>query len=134
MSILRKLPIPRRLSARVWLITLPSAIVSAERRSRVPKLPIGVLRYLGIPLIALGALLVIQSARHNNAEPDESPLARLGNPATAGGLVALAGVGLLFRSLALCAYSIGLAVADRTSTIAIEQPSPSMLLGSDEEE
>ena len=38
MSILDRLPVPKRLSARLWLITLPSAVVSFERRSRLPRL------------------------------------------------------------------------------------------------
>jgi hypothetical protein len=34
-----RLGFPRRLSSRLWLITLPSALVSFERRTDVPKLP-----------------------------------------------------------------------------------------------
>jgi hypothetical protein len=125
--------LPKRLSARVWMITLPSAVFSFEQRSHVPKLPIGSLRYAGIPLIALGALLVLRSsARDEDAdEPSSGPLSKLGNPATAGGLITLAGVGLLFRSLAICAYSLGLAVASSTKSVAIEEPSAGMLLGDD---
>ncbi|MDO8615396.1 MAG: hypothetical protein Q7T33_06620 [Dehalococcoidia bacterium] len=134
MSILERLPIPKRLSARLWLITLPSAVVSFERRSSLPKLPIGRGRLLGIPLIAGGVALVIWSSRRGGHPSPEGPLSRLGpSPATAGGLIALGGVAVLLRSLALCLYSLGLALASNTNAIAVDEPGPGMLLGRGED-
>ncbi len=37
--------LPRRLSSRVWLISLPSALVSFEKQQKMPKLPIGRARF-----------------------------------------------------------------------------------------
>ena len=133
MSILERLPIPKRLSARLWLITLPSAVVSFERRSSLPKLPIGRGRLLGIPLIAGGAALVVWSSRRSG-RPAPGALSRLGrSPATAGGLIALGGVAVLLRSLALCLYSLGLALASNTNAIAVDEPGPGTLLGGGED-
>jgi len=49
-----RLGFPRRLSSRLWLITLPSALVSFERRTDVPKLPGTGSRALGGMLLAAG--------------------------------------------------------------------------------
>ncbi len=131
MEFLQRLPIPRRLSSRLWLITLPSALVSFERRSDVPRLPVRGLRLLGIPLIAGGLALGLFAHR----QPDTSiayhgPLAPLSRkPATAGGLLALAGVAVLMRSLVLVAYAAGLAAAVSASAVEVEEPSAATLLG-----
>ena len=54
MDLLKRLPIPKRLAARVWLLTLPSAVLSFERRQRIPRLPVGRGRLIGLPLAAAG--------------------------------------------------------------------------------
>ncbi len=131
MKFLERLPIPRRLSSRLWLITLPSALISFERRSDVPRLPAGGLRLLGLPLVAGGLALGLFAHRQPNTSiAYGGPLAPLSRqPATAGGLLALAGVAVLLRSLVLTAYALGLAVAVGTSAVEVEEPGASTLLG-----
>ena len=131
MSVLDRVSIPRRLSARVWLITLPSALISFERRSNVPKLPVGSLRYAGVPLIAGGIALAIWGSRRPESTIElRGPASRLPHsPATIGGLLVLAGASLLLRSTVLAAYALGLTVAAGTNVMTIEQPEPSLLLG-----
>ena len=122
---------PRRLSSRLWLITLPSALISFERRSDVPRLPSGGLRPLGLALVAGGLALGLFAHRQPNTSiAYGGPLAPLSRqPATAGGLLALAGVAVLLRSLVLTAYAVGLAVAVGTSAVEVEEPGASTLLG-----
>jgi len=124
MDLLERIPIPRHLSSRVWLVSLPSALVSFERRQKVPKLPIGAVRYVGIPLVAAGLGLAVWARRRNGAAIDYSgPMSHLAKrPATAGGIVALAGVSLLTRSAVLAAYALGLALAASTDTVTIDDP------------
>jgi len=133
MSVLHRVSIPRRLSARVWLITLPSALISFERRSNVPKLPVGSLRYVGVPLIAGGIALAVWGSRRPESTIElRGPASHLPHrPATIGGLLALAGASLLLRSTVLAAYALGLTVAASTNVMTIEQPEPSLLLGRD---
>jgi len=123
---LRRLPIPRRLTSHVWLFALPSALISFERRQKVPPLPIGKGRFAGIPLVGAGIGILIWDFA-NKYQGRESqlrgPLARLvRKPATVGGIVSLAGVGLLARSTVLTAYAIALLVASETDRIEIEEP------------
>ena len=124
MELLERLPIPRHLSSRVWLITLPSALVSFERRQNVPKLPIGQLRYLGLPLVAGGVALAAWAWQRPDAGiAYNGPLDHLARrPATAGGILVLAGASLLMRSVVLAAYAAGLVVATGNQTIAIDDP------------
>jgi hypothetical protein len=49
-----------------------------------------------------------------------SNLAR--RPATAGGIIALAGLALLMQSTALAAYSLGLVLASGTDALEIDEP------------
>ena len=63
MDFLERLPIPRHLSSRVWLVSLPSALVSFEKRQKVAKMPIGGLRFLGLPVVAAGVGLAIGGTR-----------------------------------------------------------------------
>jgi len=131
-SFVRYLPIPRHLSSRVWLLTLPSALVSFERRQGVPKLPINRARFLGVPLIAGGVALGILGSRGEDGvqPPSGNPLARLSaKPATLGGVLVLGGLSLLMRSTVLAIYSLGVAVAAGSNAITVEEPSPSDLLG-----
>lgn len=132
MSFVRRLPVPRRFSSRMWLLTVPSALVSFERRQGVPKLPVGKLRYLGVPLIAGGVALAAWAWRKPDAAiSTPGPLARFSSkPATLAGVLVLGGAGLLLRSAVLAAYSLGVAVAAGTDAITIEEPSASDLLGS----
>lgn len=125
-----RLPIPRRLSAKVWLLSLPSAVVSFERRQDLPKLPKG-LRFLGVPFIAFGVALALWSWRSPDAQiPYNGPGDQLTRkPATAGGLLALSGVAILMRSLALIAYTAGLAVAATTERVTVDEPKPDWFLG-----
>lgn len=130
MEFVERLSIPKRLSARVWLVSLPSALVSFERRQRLPKLPSG-LRFLGIPLIAFGITLALWSWRNPDAgiayNGPGSELSR--KPATAGGILALAGVAIMMRSLILVAYSAAVTFAATTERVAIDDPKPDWFLG-----
>lgn len=128
---LDRLNLPRRLSPRLWLLTLPSALVSFERRQNVPRLPIGALRFAGIPLMAAGIALGFWSWRNPRSTIQipgpAQPLAD--QPATIAGLLVIAGAGLLLRSPVLLLYSLGLATAATTETIAVDEPRPADLLG-----
>src|SRR3989441_2644149 len=132
MSILQNLPIPKKLSSRVWLLTLPSALVSFERRQGVPRLPITRARFLGVPLIAGGVALGILGSRGEDGAqfPSGNPLSRLSaKPATLGGVLVLGGLSLLMRSTVLAIYSLGVIVAAGSNAITVEEPSPADLLG-----
>ncbi len=121
--------IPKRLSSRLWLVTLPSALVSFERRQSVPKLPIGRGRYAGIALIAGGMVLALRAWRDPEAGIGVAgPLAA--KPATMGGVLVLGGLALLMRSAVLAAYSLGVAVAASTDKVEVEEPRPSDFIGS----
>lgn len=122
--------VPKRLSSRLWLITLPSALISFERHSDAPKLPIGRARYFGFLLITAGAVLTFREESQDDRTPDKTRLVAA-SPATVGGLLALTGVALLLRSLLLALYSVGLAVAAGTGRIAVAAPSVGTLLGRD---
>ena len=128
---LERLNLPRRLSPRLWLFTLPSALISFERQQRVPKLPIGTLRLAGIPLVAAGLALGFWSWRNPRATIQApGPAQHLAaQPATVAGLLVIAGAGLLLRSPVLVLYSLALSVAATTQTIAIDEPRPADLLG-----
>src|SRR3990172_6058250 len=63
MELLQRFPLPRRLSARLWLLTLPSGLLSFERRQRIPRMPIGRGRFLGLGLVAAGGALLLRSRR-----------------------------------------------------------------------
>lgn len=135
MSLLERLPVPRRLSARIWLITLPSAVISFERRSHLPRMPLGPLRWLGVPLIAGGVALALWGSRRPDARLSyPAALSRLPRrPATAGGVLALTGVGLLLQSWMLCLYAAGVTYADGSDMFEVEEPEPASLLSSDQE-
>ncbi|HEY8768122.1 MAG TPA: hypothetical protein VIP09_12830 [Dehalococcoidia bacterium] len=126
-----RLGFPRRLSSRLWLITLPSALVSFERRTDVPKLPGTGSRALGGMLLAAGVGLGIFSMR----QPDTSisydgPLAPVvTRPATMAGLTGLAGTAFILRSTTLLLYSLGLACVGGSGQVTLEEPSGSTLLG-----
>ncbi len=60
MELLKRFPLPRRLAARLWLLTVPSALLSFERRQRLPKLPIGRGRLFGLLLLAAGVALALR--------------------------------------------------------------------------
>ena len=60
MELLQRFPLPRRLSARLWLLTLPSGLLSFERRQRIPRMPIGRGRFLGLGLVAAGGALLFR--------------------------------------------------------------------------
>jgi hypothetical protein len=133
MEFLKHFPIPRRLASRVWLLTLPSGLISFERRQSIPKLPIGRGRFVGLLLIAAGAAAVVRG-RQIGVLQEKLPgrLARFGDrPAVGGGLLALGGVGLLMRSVVLVAYAFGLAFAFARNSVDLEDP---QLPGRDSEE
>ncbi|MCH8919146.1 MAG: hypothetical protein IIA23_00330 [Chloroflexi bacterium] len=124
MELLQRFPLPRRLAARLWLLTVPSALLSFERRQRLPKVPIRRGRLFGLLLIAAGVALAF---RGRQAGPPSSermgvPARFLERPAVAGGLLALTGVGLLTRSLVLIAYAFGLAFAFSRDAVELEEP------------
>jgi hypothetical protein len=124
MELLQRLPVPRRLAARVWLFTLPSALVSFERRQGVPRMPIGRARLLGLPLVAGGAALLLRGwgtvGQRGAASRGLSRLRE--SPAVGAGLLILSGAGLLLRSLMLTAYAFGLAFAFARHTVDLEEP------------
>ena len=123
MNLLKHFPIPKRLAARVWLLTLPSAVLSFERRQRVPRLPVGRGRLLGLPLAAAGVAVMLRGRRRAPAACAAGGLCRLRDrPAVGGGLLALGGVGLLMRSLMLIAYALGLAAAFGRELVELEDP------------
>ena len=117
--------IPRHLSYRVWLLTLPSALISFERRQSVPKLPIaGRWRLSGVPVLAAGLALILLGTRGEGARLDYSgPGSQLTrNPGTAGGIVMLLGLAVLLRSSVLTAYSAALILASGSNAMTLEEP------------
>ncbi|MEO8457773.1 MAG: hypothetical protein ABI559_08180 [Chloroflexota bacterium] len=126
-----RLGVPRRLSARLWLITIPSALVSFERRTDVPKLPGPGSRLLGGLLAAGAAGLGLMAVRAPDTTISyEGPLAPVvSRPATMAGLTGLAGAAFIMRSTSLLLYSIGLAVAGSNGNIELEEPKAGTLLG-----
>ncbi|HUF53106.1 MAG TPA: hypothetical protein VMR52_04945 [Dehalococcoidia bacterium] len=124
--------LPRRLSARLWLITLPSAIVSFERRTKTPRLPKAA-RALGLLAGGAGVALGFMALR----SPDtriayDGPMANLGrSPAIAGGLLGLAGAAFITRSTFLLLYTLGLAAVAGSERMEIEEPTSATLLGTD---
>ncbi len=124
MELLKRFPLPRRLAARLWLLTVPSALLSFERRQRLPKLPIRRGRLFGLLLLAAGVALAVRG-RQGGPPPSERtgvPARFLERPAVVGGLLALTGVGLLTRSLVLIAYAFGLAFAFSRDAVELEEP------------
>jgi len=128
---LDRLHLPRHLSSRVWLLTIPSALISFERQQAMPKLPIGTLRFAGLPLIAGGLALAVWAWRNPAATIQlAGPAERVSSqPATLAGLLVVAGAGLLLRSTALTLYALAVAAAAATETIDIDEPRPAELLG-----
>lgn len=128
---LDRLNLPHHLSSRVWLLSLPAALMSFERRQNVPKLPIGALRFSGIPVIAAGLALGFWSWRNPHASiAARGPAERLASqPATLAGLLVIAGAGLLLRSPVLVLYALGLAAAATTDTLEVDEPRPGDFLG-----
>jgi hypothetical protein len=123
MDLLKHFPLPKRLAARVWLLTLPSAVLSFERRQRIPKLPAGRGRLLGLPLAAAGVAVMLRVRPRAPATCAAGGLCRLRDrPAVGGGLLALGGVGVLMRSLTLIAYALGLAAAFSREMVELEDP------------
>jgi hypothetical protein len=131
MSVLDRLHMPKHLSSRVWLLSIPSALITFERQQAMPKLPIGALRFAGLPLIAAGLGLAVWAWRNETASIRyDGPGARLTTqPATLAGLLVVAGAGLLLRSTALTLYALAVAAAAATENIDIDEPRPGNLLG-----
>jgi hypothetical protein len=129
-----RLGLPRRLSSRLWLITLPSAVVSFERRSDVPKLPSSGKALGGLLMVGAAAAGFFASRQPDTTLAYEGPLAPVvKHPATLAGLMGLAGVAFLLRSTSLLLYSAGLAAAGGTGQVALDEPSPGTLLGRERE-
>jgi hypothetical protein len=126
-----RLGVPRKLSSRLWLVTIPSALVSFERRTDVPRLPGTGSRALGALLLLAGAGLGVLSARQPDTSISyEGPLAPVvSRPATMAGLTGLAGVAFILRSTTLLMYSLGLAFAGSSGQMDLEEPSAGTLLG-----
>jgi hypothetical protein len=125
-----RLGVPRKLSSKLWMITIPSAVVSFERRSDVPRLP-GTGKALGGVLLAGAAIVGMFSMRSPGTSlAYEGPLAPVvQRPATLAGLMGLAGLAFLLRSTSLLLYSAGLAAAGGTGQVALDEPSAGTLLG-----
>lgn len=133
---LERTPLPRWVHPRVWLISIPMSLLSVERRQRLPKLPIGHWRFLGIPLLLGGvalwlwarAVLAIQG--DGSPDPDnpprlpaeEGPYRYTRNPMMIAGLLLLSGVSLIWRSLLLLCYVAGLAAAMHVYIVRVEEP------------
>lgn len=125
MTILERLPIPRRLPPRLWLLSIPSALLTFERRQRLPRLPPGRWRLLGLPLMGAGIGLWAWSWRRPRAPlPLNARLRWRDRPGVLGGLLLLTGAALLLRSALLALYAIGLAFAVGTNLVAVEEPRP----------
>lgn len=127
MEFLRLIHLPRRLSPRVWLVSLPSALISFERRQGLPKLPIGRWRFLGLPLIAAGLALWASIWSRSAVPPllhHRTRWTREPKPSVTAGLMVLGGVALLLRSLLLALYSLALAVAAGSRSVTVEEPRP----------
>ena len=124
---------PRRLSPRLWLITIPSALVSFERRSDVPKLPASGYRALGAVLLLAAAGLGLMSTRGPDASlAYDGPLAPVvRRPALLAGLAGLAGTAFLLRSTTLLLYSAALTLAGGIGRVDLEEPTAKTLLGRD---
>ncbi len=130
MGFFQRLPLPHRLSPRVWLVSLPSALMSFERRRGLPKLPIGRWRFLGLPLIAAGVGLwtcvwrrpSLPSLAYRYTRWTRDPI-----PGVTAGLMVLGGFALLVRSPFLALYSLALAAGARSRTVAVEEPHPDLL-------
>lgn len=131
MDFFERISIPHRLSSKVWLVSLPSALVSFEKQQKTPRLPIGQARFLGVPLVGLGVALAVWAWRRPGARVAyNGPFSHLARrPATAGGILVLAGTSLFMRSLVLAAYSLGLAVITQTGQLEIEDPELDGFLG-----
>jgi hypothetical protein len=125
-----RLGVPRKLSPKLWLITIPSAVVSFERRSDVPKLP-GTGKAVGGAMLAGAAVVGMLAMRSPETKlAYGGPMAPVvQKPATLAGLLGLAGVAFLLRSTSLLLYSAGLAAAGGTGQVALDEPSASTLLG-----
>lgn len=126
-----RLGFPRRLGARLWLISLPSAVVSFERRSDVPKLPSAGSRAVGLALLLGAAVAGFVSVRQPNTRiAYEGPLAPVvSRPGTLAGLAGLGGLAFLLRSTTLLLYAAGLAALAGTGRLELEEPTAGKLLG-----
>jgi len=124
MSVLERIPYPRRLAARVWLLTVPSALLSFERRQHVPNIPIGRARLVGLLAVLAGVFLLLRGPAAASPPLDRPHgLSRfMERPGVGGGLLALSGVGLLTRSLLLMAYVLALALAFGQHNLDLEEP------------
>ena len=128
-----RLGFPRRLSARLWLISLPSAIVSFERRSDVPKLPSGGSKGLGVLMLLGAAAAGLMSMR----QPDTTlaysgPLAPVvQKPGTLAGIAGLGGLAFMLRSTSLLLYVVSLTALSGTGRVDLEEPTPGKFLGRD---
>jgi hypothetical protein len=126
-----RLGVPRRLSSRLWLITIPSALVSFERQSDVPKLPGTGSRALGgLLLLATAGLGIFAMRRPDTSLSYDGPMAPVvRRPALMAGLTGLAGVAFILRSTTLLLYSLGLAFAGSSGQMDLEEPTAGTLLG-----
>jgi hypothetical protein len=124
MNRLQKLPIPRKLHYRVWLLTLPSALISFERRQKIPKLPIGRWRFTGAAVVAAGLGLIVLGTRGEGIQiPYNGPGSQLTQkPGAAGGIMIIAGVALFLRSAVLAGYSVALLLGAGTRAVTLDEP------------
>lgn len=136
MQIFRRIPLPRHLDARLWFLSVPLSLLSLERRQRLPKLPLGRWRFLGIPPMLGGAALILWARTiltiqgEGTPDPDNPPrnLVEQGpyrytrNPMNLGGFLFLAGLGLLMRSLLLFLYVPALATFVHLHLVREEEP------------
>lgn len=139
--------LPHRLNPRTWFVSTPLSILSLERRARLPKLPVGRWRFLGLPLAIAGVALWGWSTttliRHSGGRPDstdlprhlvsEGPYAHSRNPMMIAALLTLGGGALTLRSPLLLLYVGGLAAALHRHIVRVEEPQLAGRFGSDYE-
>ncbi len=120
-------------SPRLSLLSIPSTLISFERRRRLSPLPVGRWRWLGVPLLAAGVALSVWSwraLRQHGQGPVESPrtLVEAGpyryvrNPMWVGRVLGLSGAALLLRSWLLLLYVPVHAVWMHLYIVNVEEP------------
>jgi hypothetical protein len=123
--------LPRHLSSRLWLITIPSGVVTFEKRSNVPPLPALPSRILGAAFLLGGVVAGIVAAQRPGATiAYDGPLAPVARkPALLAGLASLLGVAFLLRSTLLAVYTVAIAIGGASERLTLEEPSSHTLLG-----
>ncbi|MBI1885598.1 MAG: isoprenylcysteine carboxylmethyltransferase family protein [Chloroflexi bacterium] len=145
---LERIPTPPRPAPRLSLLTIPMSLLSFERRQRLPRLPGGRSRWLGVPLLAAGFSLFLWSMRTLRREGEGTPhpadpprrLVIAGpyrftrNPMAIAALLNAAGAALLLRSVLLLLYVPALALWTHLYLVREEEPQLEQRFGEQYEE